>query len=149
MKYFLPPKYKSFLFVFLLAISFVTEKAYAQEDTTRIQAPQPVKHNAGFDVIVKMNGDIVYGLVKEVAPYYISYQRTDIPDGPVYTIPRYEVYVISYRNQVKDYINGRAAQPVPQGQIPPRRHYENEQRSANPISFDNGKNKLGGAAGEA
>jgi len=143
MKYCLPPKYKSFLFVFLLAISFVTERAYAQEDTTRIQAPQPVKQNAGFDVIVKMNGEIVYGLVKEVTPYYISYQRTDIPDGPVYTIPRYEVYVISYRNQVKDYINGRAAQPVPQGQIRPRLHYENEQRTGNPINLDNGKITIG------
>jgi len=143
MKYFLPPKYKSLVFVFLLAISFVTEQAYAQEDTTRIQAPQPVKQNAGFDVIVKMNGDIVYGLVKEVAPYYISYQRTDIPDGPVYTIPRYEVYVISYRNQVKDYINGRAAQPVPQGQIRPRLNYDNEERTRNPIKLDNGKITVG------
>ncbi len=49
---------------------------------------------------------------KRSRPNYISYQRTDIPDGPIYTIPRNEVYVISYRNQVKDYINGRTVAPI-------------------------------------
>lgn len=59
-------------------------------------------YNAGFDVIIKTNGDILYGLVQEVGLQLIKYQRTDIPNGPVYTIPRYEVYAISYRNQVKE-----------------------------------------------
>ena len=71
-------------------------------DTSR---PVQKNVNAGFDVIIKKNGDMVYGLVKEVGPVLISYQRTDIPDGPLYTINRYEVYAISYRNQVKDIIN--------------------------------------------
>ena len=77
---------------------------YGQTDSQKVVLQKPIPPNAGFDVIVKTNGDIVYGLVKEVGPYFISYQRTDIPDGPIYTIPRNEVYVISYRNQVKDYI---------------------------------------------
>jgi hypothetical protein len=61
--------------------------------------------NSGFDVIIKKNGDILYGLVKEVGQQLIRYQRTDIPDGPVYTVPRDEVFAISYRNQVKDILN--------------------------------------------
>ena len=80
--------------------------ALGQADTQRVvPPPQPIQYNAGFDVIIKYNGELIYGLVKEVGPYYILYKRTDIPDGPVYTIPKNEVYVISYRNQVKDYIN--------------------------------------------
>lgn len=64
--------------------------------------PQP--YNAGFDVIITVDGNIIYGLVKEVDEVFIKYKRTDIPDGPVYTIRRNEVYAISYRNQVKEYI---------------------------------------------
>jgi outer membrane protein with beta-barrel domain len=91
----------------LSSLLFHPADTYSQSDSQKVThvLPQPIPQNAGFDVIVKINGEIVYGLVKEVGPYYVSYQRTDIPDGPVYTIPRNEVYVISYRNQVKDYIN--------------------------------------------
>lgn len=59
-------------------------------------------YSADFDVIIKRNGDIIYGLVKEVGMELIKYQRTDIPNGPIYTIPKFEVYAISYRNQVRD-----------------------------------------------
>ncbi len=111
MKRALPKKFILLFYIFLLVILFSGYRSYAQTDSSKVSIPHPIQQNAGFDVIVKMNGDIVYGLVKEDPPYYISYQRTDIPDGPVYTIPRAEVYVISYRNQVKDYINGRAEEP--------------------------------------
>jgi outer membrane protein W len=96
-----------FIFLFRVTITVIiltVTTAYGQTDSQKVILQKPVTQNAGFDVIVKTNGDIVYGLVKEVGPFFISYQRTDIPDGPVYTIPRNEVYVISYRNQVKDYI---------------------------------------------
>jgi len=89
----------------LIVMCFASGSVYGQVDSLKVAPmPQTVPQNAGFDVIVKVNGDIVYGLVKEVGPEYIRYQRTDIPDGPIYIIPRNEVYVISYRNQVKDYI---------------------------------------------
>ena len=65
----------------------------------------PMHQHVGFDVIILKNGDLVYGLVKEVGLVEIKYQRTDIPDGPVYIILRSEVYAISYRNQVKDILN--------------------------------------------
>lgn len=93
---------------FTLFISlFVISNTYGQADTVKkvIPPPQPVQYNAGFDVIIKTNGEIVYGLVKEVGLHLISYQRTDIPDGPIYTMLRNEVYAISYRNQVKEYFN--------------------------------------------
>ena len=93
---------------FTLFISlFVISNTYGQADTVKkfMTPPQPVQYNAGFDVIIKTNGEIVYGLVKEVGRYLISYQRTDIPDGPIYTMLRTDVYAISYRNQVKEYFN--------------------------------------------
>jgi outer membrane protein W len=82
-------------------LSFLPDTFAQTPDTTRPSIPSPPA-NAGFDVIIKKNGDLVYGLVKEVNLEFIIYQRTDIPDGPFYTIPRVEVYAISYRNQVKD-----------------------------------------------
>jgi hypothetical protein len=60
---------------------------------------------AGFDVIITNNGDIIYGKVVEVGLILIKYKRTDIPDGPIYEIPREEVYAISYRNQLKEYMS--------------------------------------------
>lgn len=105
-------KIKILFRLILLFMLFNISDTYGQADTQRVTSlSQPIQQNAGFDVIVKLNGDIVYGLVKEVGPYFISYQRTDIPDGPIYTIPRNEVYVISYRNQVKDYITPMQLQP--------------------------------------
>ncbi|MEO6964030.1 MAG: outer membrane beta-barrel protein [Puia sp.] len=107
----------SFLAVSIMLFS--VDSVSAQTDSLRAIMNRPIPQNAGFDVIVKLNGDIVYGLVKEVGPYFITYQRTDIPDGPIYTMPRNEVYVISYRNQVKDYINGNnAPEPGQAGIIP-------------------------------
>ena len=108
--------------VFFLSASIMllkVDSVSAQTDSLRAMVNRPIPQNAGFDVIVKLNGDIVYGLVKEVGPNFITYQRTDIPDGPIYTMPRDEVYVISYRNQVKDYINGNNAQAPEQVGIVP------------------------------
>ncbi|MBX2945049.1 MAG: hypothetical protein KF725_04390 [Cyclobacteriaceae bacterium] len=60
---------------------------------------------AQFDVIVKNNGEIITAKVMEVGLQSIRYKRTDIPDGPVYEIKREEVFAISYRNQLKEYIS--------------------------------------------
>ncbi len=73
--------------------------------------------SADFDVIILKNADIIYGKVMEVTPEWIKYKRTDIPDGPIYTIARSEVYAISYRNQKKEIINpidgfGSSQKPV-------------------------------------
>src|SRR5674476_1307671 len=55
---------------FTLFISlFVISNTYGQADTVKkfMTPPQPVQYNAGFDVIIKTNGEIVYGLVKSGA----------------------------------------------------------------------------------
>lgn len=110
--------YKILSCIFFTALLFITH-ANAQVDSQKVALPPPPPQanqvNAGFDVIIKYNGDIVYGLIKEVTPDYISYKRTDIPDGPVYTIFRNEVYAISYRNQVKEYMNPSNTDELPPG----------------------------------
>jgi hypothetical protein len=92
------------LFQVLLCTCFFPILSFAQ-DTLNKKPMVPVQQHAGFDVIILKNGELVYGLVKEVGLVEIRYQRTDIPDGPVYVILRSDVYAISYRNQVKDIIN--------------------------------------------
>ena len=111
------PKIYGIFCLTVFIMFFSVDPVSAQTDTAVVIMNRPIPQNAGFDVIVKLNGDIVYGLVKEVGPDFVSYQRTDIPDGPIYIIPRNEIYVISYRNQVKDYINGNDAQVPEQGGI--------------------------------
>ncbi|MBL7870745.1 MAG: outer membrane beta-barrel protein [Cyclobacteriaceae bacterium] len=66
---------------------------------------------AHFDVIIKINGDIIYGMVTEVTFDLVKYKRTDIPDGPVYQLLRSEVYAISYRNQLKEILNPGSFNP--------------------------------------
>jgi hypothetical protein len=71
---------------------------------------------AAFDVIIKINGDILYGKVVEVTTDMVKYKRTDIPDGPIYHLPKSEVYAISYRNQLKEILQPdafRAQEPSP------------------------------------
>lgn len=68
---------------------------------------------AQFDVIIKTNGDIIYGKVTEVTFDLVKYKRTDIPDGPVYQVLRSEVYAISYRNQLKEILNPGSFSPSP------------------------------------
>jgi hypothetical protein len=87
------------------------------QELPKFPPPQPMPMNAGFDVIIMKNGDIVYGLVKEVGLELIKYQRTDIPDGPIYTLLRRDVYAISYRNQVKDILNPKTL-VLPEYKIP-------------------------------
>jgi hypothetical protein len=71
--------------------------------------------SAQFDVIIKSNGDIIYGKVIEVTFELVKYKRTDIPDGPLYQLLRSEVYAISYRNQLKEVLNpGSFIPPVTQ-----------------------------------
>lgn len=60
---------------------------------------------AAFDVLIKTNGEIITAKVIEVNLRSIRYKRTDIPDGPIYEIRKEEVYAISYRNQIKEYIS--------------------------------------------
>ena len=51
------------------------------------------------DVIIKVDGDILYGKVIELNTDNIRYVRAEMPDGPIVAIPRKDVYAISYSNQ--------------------------------------------------
>ena len=90
------------ILLLLLPVLFLGLVALGQERKDSVPSRA---HNAGFDVIIKRNGDLVYGLVQEVGPVIIRYKRTDIPDGPIYMLDRREIYAISYRNQVKEVLN--------------------------------------------
>ncbi|MDQ6815130.1 MAG: hypothetical protein M3040_15445 [Bacteroidota bacterium] len=123
----------NYTFRFLTALFFTSLVSLAEaQDTTLPMMPPPhpvvpklpinrgpILYNPVFDVIITNNGEILYGLVKEVDEVFIKYQRTDIPDGPIYTIRRSEVYAISYRNQVKEFMRSPAALPMLNNPLPP------------------------------
>ncbi|TDH28545.1 hypothetical protein EXU57_00250 [Segetibacter sp. 3557_3] len=104
-----------YIYLSIITIAFVltSGKTHAQTSQKPLDSlPAAVKtSNSGFDVIILHNGEILHGLVKELGLQVIKYQRTDIPDGPVYTIPRIDVYAISYRNQVKEYMSPVMVEP--------------------------------------
>lgn len=86
---------KIYFWIFLALLAGKAQTSYAQD--TGVPA-------AAFDVMVMNNGDIIYGKVVEVNMHLIRYKRTDIPDGPIYELFKSEVYAISYRNQLTEYL---------------------------------------------
>lgn len=50
------------------------------------------------DIIIRVDGDIIYGKVLEVSQENVKYRISDIKNGPVITLPRNLVYAISYSN---------------------------------------------------
>jgi len=58
----------------------------------------------GTDVIIRVDGSIIYGKVLEVTPEQVIYRKNDIPDGPEVTLPREQVFTISYSNNTKQII---------------------------------------------
>lgn len=81
----------------LLFIGFYGVIALGQAQNTSVPA-------AEFDVIVKKSGEIIHGKVMEVSLELVRYKRTDIPDGPIYVMLREDIFAISYRNQLTEYI---------------------------------------------
>jgi hypothetical protein len=76
------------------------------------------------DVIVMRNGEEIQAKVFEVTSSVIKYRRCDLPDGPLYTVNKSEVFMLKYPNGVKelmpagsgtspgDYNNKATAAPV-------------------------------------
>ena len=50
------------------------------------------------DVIIQVDGVIIYGKVIELNSDNIRYKKNDMPDGPVITMPRKLIYAVSYSN---------------------------------------------------
>jgi hypothetical protein len=85
-------KIKVTAIVFLVVLSAFTVKAQVKDSTST------------SDVIIRVDGSIIYGKVLEVSQDEVKYLKNDIPDGPEVTLPREQVYVISYSNNTKQVI---------------------------------------------
>ncbi len=85
-------KIKLIVLVLLIALSAFTAKAQEKDSITTT------------DVIIRVDGSIIYGKVLEVNQEQVKYQKTDLTDGPTVTLPRKQVYVISYSNNTKQVI---------------------------------------------
>lgn len=65
---------------------------------------------AGQDIIMKKNGDEIKVKVDEVLPDGIKYHKYENLDGPVYTMPKSDIFMIKYENGSKDVFNNAADQ---------------------------------------
>ena len=75
-------------FTFLLALVF-SNAAFSQDD------------------IIMRNDDVIKGKVEEVGVNLIKYRKADNMDGPLYDMPKSDVYMIVYNNGSRDVINPR------------------------------------------
>jgi hypothetical protein len=85
-------KIKKAGFVFVLALTTLTVNAQEKDSISTT------------DVIIRVDGSIIYGKVVEVSQDEVKYRKNDIPNGPEITLPREQVYVISYSNNTKQVI---------------------------------------------
>lgn len=61
------------------------------------------------DLIIKRNADEIQAKVLEVTSTEIKYKKSSNPNGPTYSIPRNEVFLIKYANGDKDVITTQEA----------------------------------------
>ena len=69
------------------------------------------------DVITLKNGDEINGKVTKVTPTEIEYKLASNPDGPTYTKPVAEIFMVKYENGQKDVFNTAAESAKPQQQV--------------------------------
>ena len=58
-----------------------------------------------YDLMVLKNGEIVKSNISEIDETSIKYKRLDNLNGPLYTIPKNQVYLINYKNGSSDLFN--------------------------------------------
>ena len=61
-----------------------------------------------MDIVTLKNGKVVFALVQEVGMEDIKYKRYDNPTGPVYTMKRSEIFMVTYANGSKDIFSEEA-----------------------------------------
>lgn len=66
-------------------------------------------HVSAQDIILKNDATEIQAKVLKVNPDEIEYKKWDNPDGPTYTVPAAEVFIIKYRNGSKDVITEHRA----------------------------------------
>lgn len=71
------------------------------------------------DVMILRNGDEMNVKVTEVSLTEVKYKRGDVPEGPVYTVLKNDVFMIKYPNGVKEVFNNTATKPITIGNTPP------------------------------
>jgi hypothetical protein len=66
------------------------------------------------DVLTKTTGEEMQVKVLELTPLEVRYKRTDNPEGPLFILPRTDVFLIRYANGTKELLNGSGTpmQPV-------------------------------------
>src|ERR1035438_1384071 len=68
------------------------------------------------DVIIMLNNESVQAKIEEVGVNVIKYRKADNMDGPIYDMPKSDVYMIVYNNGSRDVINPRGTNNVQQSQ---------------------------------
>ncbi len=68
----------------------------------------------GQDLIIKKNGEEIKAKVTEILDLEIKYRKFDNLEGPVYSIRKSEVVLISYANGTREVINSESTPVKPQ-----------------------------------
>lgn len=64
------------------------------------------------DVITKTNGDDILAVVTEVLPNAVKYKKYDNPEGPLYTLKKSEIFMITYENGSKDIFTAQGSDVI-------------------------------------
>lgn len=59
------------------------------------------------DLITKKNGEEIKAKILEVTQNEIKYKNFDQQNGPLFTIPKYEIFMVRYENGTKDVLNSK------------------------------------------
>lgn len=57
------------------------------------------------DYIMKKNGEEIKAIISEVGQSEVKYKKHDLPNGPVFTILKSDIFMIRYENGSKDVFN--------------------------------------------
>lgn len=68
------------------------------------------------DVLFKRNGDELSVKVVKISATEVEYKKWSNPDGPTYSIPKAEVFIIKYQNGDKDVFEAEAPRPSVQSE---------------------------------
>lgn len=70
------------------------------------------------DLIIKTNGDEIKAKVQEITLNEVKFRKFENLDGPLYTVQKYEIFMIKYANGEKEIINASGTgKPQEQGPI--------------------------------
>ena len=92
------------------------------------------------DLILLKNGEEIKAVVNEVALDIIKYKKFDNPDGPVYTIEKRMVVMITYKNGSKDIFSELPKTEAQKQEKVPQKPVESILTSRNGVVKKNGKN---------